>query len=35
MENLKINSALAAIASTKVSSDERANLIHEGRMLLL
>ena len=35
MENLKLNSALAACANTKVSSDERENLIHEGRLLLL
>lgn len=35
MDKLKLNAALAAIANTKVSGDERENLIYEGRMLLL
>ena len=35
MEKLSLNSALAACANTKVTSDQRENLIHEGRILLL
>ena len=35
MDKLKLNSALASCANTKVSSDQRENLIHEGRILLL
>lgn len=35
MDKLKLNSALATCANTKVSSDTRENLIHEGRVLLL
>ena len=35
MDKLKLNSALAACANTMVSADERENLIHEGRMLVL
>lgn len=35
MDKLKLNSALAVCANTKVSSDQRENLIHEGRVLLL
>ena len=35
MDKLRLNSALATCANTKVSSDTRENLIHEGRVLLL
>lgn len=35
MEKLKLNSALSMCANTKVTSDQRENLIHEGRVLLL
>ena len=35
MDKLKLNAALATCANTMVSSDERENLIHEGRMLVL
>lgn len=35
MDKLKLNSALSMCANTKVSSDQRENLIHEGRVLLL
>ena len=35
MDKLKLNSALSMCANTKVSSDARENLIHEGRILLL
>lgn len=35
MDKLKLSSALTMCANTKVSSDARENLIHEGRVLLL
>lgn len=35
MEKLRINNALANCASTKISGEERDNLIHEGRLLVL
>lgn len=35
MESLKLNSALATISNTKVSSDERENLVAKGRTLVL
>ena len=35
MDKLRLNSALATCANTKISSDTRENLIHEGRVLLL
>ena len=35
MDKLRLNAALSMCANTKVSSDARENLIHEGRILLL
>lgn len=35
MEKLRLNNALATVASTKISGEERENLIHEGKILLL
>lgn len=35
MENLRINSMLATLSTSKVSKDERSQLIHEGSALVL
>ena len=35
MEKLRLNSAIATLRNTPITSDERTKLIHEGQLLML
>lgn len=35
MDKLRLNSAIASLRNTPITSDERSTLIHEGQLLLL